>query len=117
VRTFSRPRGVVLHGVTAVAELKHAAVRHAHAGDAVLHGVTAVAELKPSPSPPDGPAPTGAPRRHRRGRIEALPFRLDLRTMPRAPRRHRRGRIEASPPATRSPAWAKCSTASPPWPN
>ena len=72
-RTCGRMRRepAVIHGVTAVAELKQAAPSSPNARN-VIHGVTAVAELKHlylcrRPRP----CKRSHPRRHRRGRIEA----------------------------------------------
>ena len=82
----------------------------------VIHGVTAVAELKLSGVPALGKSGRH-PRRHRRGRIEAAPFGVVGRirvvihgVTAVAELKHGRG------PATVIVPW-RSSTASPPWPN
>ena len=88
-------RGVrVIHGVTAVAELKRQCIIHSLSAVGVIHGVTAVAELKPLDRIAGLQREWGHPRRHRRGRIEA--------------------RCVA---CASNDASGRSSTASPPWPN
>src|SRR5207247_1761435 len=84
----------VLHGVTAVAELKRVDGGLGADVTVVLHGVTAVAELKP--------------------RLQGLRPRHRSQG---SPRRHRRGRIEAEFPKSSLTPLSLFSTASPPWPN
>ena len=84
----------VLHGIIAVAALKHAVtVQSRIARRLVLHGSSAVAALKP--------ASTGG----------------DTRVTRRSPRHHRRGRIEALRTAAVCPPASRFSTAHRPWPH
>ncbi len=62
----------VTHGVTAVAELKPPEFLLPDHWAAVTHGVTAVAELKPTRARHRAHDGDSHPRRHRRGRIEAI---------------------------------------------
>ncbi len=107
----------VTHGVTAVAELKPPRRDKNCNVSEVTHGVTAVAELKLHASPARIHAVRRHPRRHRRGRIEAVTRQSDAIYWPCHPRRHRRGRIEASTGGGSGGSGVSSPTASPPWPN
>ena len=109
---------MVLHGVTAVAELKHRQRRCTMLVLGVLHGVTAVAELKRLTSATQAAASFGSPRRHRRGRIEAPApgvanscCRVVLHGVTAV------AELKLSNCAIQLVHFALFSTASPPWPN
>src|SRR5947209_12867196 len=86
----------VLHGRSAVAELKPGArARGAVADRHVLHGRSAVAELKRCKAPRYSPRSESSPRPISRGRIEAISARRSCVASRRSPRPISRGRIEA----------------------
>src|SRR5262249_37520263 len=95
VRFSDSTQGAVLHGISAVAELKGFTQDGLSQDDTVLHGISAVAELK-EPRRREPLIPDERPPRHqRRGRIEGMFPPLATCTAGDGPPRHqRRGRIE-----------------------
>src|SRR5437879_1548279 len=77
-RKLRKLRATVIHGVSAVAELKRLLLVRAEGDRRVIHGVSAVAELKPGLIIPFVPENDRHPRRQCRGRIEAESYRLQV---------------------------------------